>query len=75
MAIVMNMSSYVVEETDATENNYSDEAMRVGMMNPPLQLALQQHNTTLVKRHAALPPSLAAVDIEVFLQKMCANRR
>ncbi len=67
MAIVMNMSSYAVEE----EAGYDDEVMCAGW-NPQLELATQQHLVTLMDKHAALPASLATVDAETFLQKMYA---
>jgi len=70
MAIVMNMSSYVVEE----ETGYDDEVMSAGW-NPQLELATQQHVVTLMDKHAALPASLANVDADSFLQKMYACQR
>jgi hypothetical protein len=74
MSIVMNMSSYVVEEITGTEIGYRDDAMRVDM-TPSLQLAIQQHEATLTKRSTAMPANLAEVDVEMFLQAMSACRR
>lgn len=74
MTIVMNMSSYAVEETPLTNTEYGDEVMCAGW-NPQLELATQQHIATLMDRHAALPASLAMVDAETFLKKMYAYQR
>lgn len=74
MSIVMNMSSYVVEEISGTEIEYRDDAMCAGR-NLPLQLAMQQHEATMAKSPTALPASLAAIDVEAFLQAMSACRR
>ena len=73
LSIVMNMSNYVVEEISATETVHREEAMSAEM-NSPLLLAIQQHDATLVPRHAILPASLASVDVDTFLQKMSACR-
>lgn len=74
MSIVMNMSSYVVEEITGTEIGYRDDAMRAAMA-PSLQLAIQQQQAALAKRSTAMPASLAEIDVERFLQAMSACRR
>jgi len=71
MAIMMNMSSYVVEEMSSTVGEYRDEAMRAAIS---LQIAMQHHQATLVEREKAFPTSLATVDIDMFLQEMSAYR-
>jgi len=71
MSIVMNMSSYVIEETTGTEIENGDK--RVGQ-NSPLQLSIQQQSTTMGKKQTAFPSSLATVNVEVFLQKMSSGQ-
>lgn len=71
MTITMNMSSYVIEEAVSVDKEYGDEVMCAGW-NPQLSVALQQHTPDLMDKHAALPASLANVDIETFLQKIYA---
>ena len=68
MAIVMNMSSYAIEE-DST----SSDAARHSGWNPPLELATQQHLNALTN-HTRLPVGLLTADAEIFLQKMYAYR-
>ena len=70
MAIVMNMSSYAVEEASSVQ---ADKAGHVGW-NPQLELATQQHLFALADSRAELPLSLLSVDAEQFLQKMHAYR-
>lgn len=71
MAIVMNMSSYVIEETSPADARYDVERAN---WNPQAQLAVQ-HAAIEPARHAVLPPSLANIDAEAFLQEMYACRR
>lgn len=71
MAIVMNMSSYVIEEPSLSETG-CDERVRSSGWNPQLELATQQHLVTLVEGYAKLPASLLNADAEMFLQKMHA---
>jgi hypothetical protein len=71
MAIVMNMSSYVVEQAPSQDVEYAEEASRTGW-NPQLELATHQHLATLMDKHATLPASLLTADAELFLQKMYA---
>lgn len=73
MAIVMNMSSYAIEEVSAAEKDRDDRLAHAGW-NPPLELATQQHLTSLMERYPTLPASLATADAEMFLQKMYAYR-
>lgn len=72
MAIVMNMSSYAVEESSLMVER-EDKAMRAGW-NPPLELATQQHVSSLMEKYPTLPASLVTADAEMFLQKMYAYR-
>ena len=72
MAIVMNMSSYVIEREVTPESISAEDAMRK-YGNLALNLAIQQHDATLRNCRTALPASLANVDIEIFLRKMCLN--
>ena len=71
MAVVMDMSSYVVEGSSAVEAERNDRA-RCSGWNPQLELATQQHLVSLTDRHATLPVSLLTADAEMFLQKMYA---
>jgi hypothetical protein len=73
MAIVMNMSSYVIEETSATDSRYEDDAMHA-YMSPSLQLVTLRDDATLGNRLVTLPPGLATIDIEMFVQRMSAER-
>jgi hypothetical protein len=72
MSIVMNMSSYAIEESSPLEAQYEVERAN---WTRQAELALQQQVVTRVDRHSALPPSLANIDAEVFLQEMYAYRR
>jgi hypothetical protein len=74
MGIVMNMSSYEIERDDAMEAEYGEEVLYSGW-NPAVALACQQHALYRTDRQMAMPPILAAVDAEVFLQKMYACQR
>ena len=71
MTTVMNMSSYVVEET-STVNMGDESEMRADWNQRRLELAIQQHTVNPMDR--SLPASLVLVDMEVFLQKMRAYR-
>ncbi|MDX8399174.1 MAG: hypothetical protein R8K20_02875 [Gallionellaceae bacterium] len=74
MTIMMDMSSYVVESTPATDVSFADPLQQVDF-GPHLELATQQHLLTLMQRYPALPVSLANADAEMFLQKMSAYQR
>lgn len=74
MAIVMNMSSYVVEDPSPTNPECADKAMLAGR-NPTLQLATQQHLSTLMRKYPTLPASLVTADAEAFLQEMYSYQR
>ncbi len=71
MTIVMDMSSYMVEEAPALEVGYADRSDRSGW-SPQLELATHQHLASLMNKHATLPASLLTADAEMFLQKMSA---
>lgn len=73
MAIVMNMSSYAIEEVSAAEREHEERPVYADW-NPPLQLATRQHLNALMERYPTLPASLATADAEMFLQKMSAYR-
>lgn len=71
MAIVMDMSSYAVEETPA---HRGDGEMYAGW-NPQLEIATQQSSVALMGRYPGLPTSLVHADADAFLRKMYAHRR
>jgi hypothetical protein len=71
MSIVMNMSSYAIEEPSSAESGCDERVMNTGW-NPQLELATQQHLVTLVEGYAKLPASLLTADAEMFLEKMHA---
>lgn len=71
MAIVMNMSTYAIEEAPLMDVGYADKTSRTGW-NPQLELATHQHLLALMDKHATLPASLLTADAELFLQKMSA---
>ncbi len=68
MAIVMNMSSYEIEERAAPDDRHEDYAvdrrlaMRLAVIGEPAE--------TCAGRMLRLPPDLADVDIEAFLARM-----
>ena len=74
MTIVMNMSTYIIEREARPESISAEDAMRE-YSNLALNLAIQQHDATLENSRTALPASLANVDVEKFLRKMCLNPR
>ncbi len=74
MGVVMNMSSYEIERDDAMEAEYGEEVLYSGW-NPAVTLACQQHALSRTDGQMAMPPILATVDAEVFLQKMYACQR
>lgn len=73
MQIIMDMSSYEIEH-NSTDEEYSEEVMRSGW-NPAVNLACQQVMTESTCKKSAMPPELATVDPELFLQKMYAYQR
>lgn len=73
MSIVMNMSSYEIEQ-DPVEAEYGVEVACSGW-NPAIALVCQQVAFEQTGRQAAIPASLAAVDAEAFLQQMYAYQR
>ena len=69
MQIVMNMSDYIVEKISSPESTRncdltSEEKKGV------LELAILHFEEQLPTLNTALPPNMAAVDVELFLQKM-----
>ena len=74
MGVVMNMSSYEIERDDAMEAEYGAEVLCSGW-NPAVALECQLHLLAATNPQMAMPSSLAAVDAEVFLQKMYAFQR
>jgi hypothetical protein len=73
MGIVMNMSSYEIEQ-DPMGAEYGEEVMCSGW-NPAVALMCQQVGGESASRLATMPASLATVDAEAFLQKMYAYQR
>lgn len=73
MTVVMNMSSYIIEEAPPIDVEHADKASRTGW-NPQLGLATHQHLVTLMDKHATLPASLLTADAGMFLQQMRAYR-
>jgi hypothetical protein len=74
MGVVMNMSSYEIERDYAMEAEYGEEVLCSGW-NPDVALACQQHALPRADRQMTMPSILAAVDAEVFLQKMYTCQR
>lgn len=72
MGIVMNMSSYEVERDELMESEYGAEVMCTGW-NPAVALACQQ--PVAAGQRMKMPPGLATVDVELFLQKIYAYQR
>lgn len=72
MGIVMDMSSYEIERSNAPEAGYDDEVLYSGW-NPTVALACQHAVTH--ERNMIMPSSLASVDAETFLEKMYAYQR
>ena len=73
MGVVMNMSSYEIER-DSSEAEYGEEVMCAGW-NPAVALVSQQQMVAMANRDASMPAELAAMDAELFLQKMYAWQR
>jgi len=72
MAIIMNMCSYVVEETNNAEKNSEFEVMHASLdlqQMPGLHQAEEHFNIG----RRSMPISLVSVDIENFLEKMSAT--
>lgn len=74
MGTVMNMSSYEIERDEAMEAKYGEEVLCSGW-NSAVALMCQQHTLAGSGRQMIMPSSLAAVDAEMFLQKMYAFQR
>lgn len=73
MGVVMNMSSYETER-DSMELEYSEEVMYAGW-NPAIALVCQQQRIAPSNSQATMPPDLATLDAESFLQKMYTFQR
>ena len=73
MSIVMNMSSYEIEQHQV-EAEYGAEVACSGW-NPAIALVSQQAAFKPTDRQATIPASLAMVDAEAFLQRMYAYQR
>ena len=74
MNIVMNMSSYEIEGCNSIETDEDTEALRSDLKRN-IGLSCQQYESTQTSRHITMPLSLAAIDLNVFLQKMYALQR
>ncbi len=70
MGVVMNMSSYEIER-DSMEAEYGEEVMCAGW-NPAVALVCQQQMVVPTDRQMEMPADLAAVNAELFLQRMYA---
>jgi len=68
MAIAMNMNNYEIENIDPLEAEYGDEILCSGWN--PVIAQVSQHSA--IDPCPSMPPSLALIDAEVFLQKMYA---
>ncbi len=73
MSIIMNMSNYEIE-SDPMEAEYGEEILCAGW-NPAVELACQQQMAVPASMHGFMPPDLATMDAELFLQKMYACQR
>lgn len=72
MAVVMDMSSYLIEPEPGSE--YSEEILCAGW-NPALDMACQQASCVAPKRQAAMSVDLAAMDAEAFLLNIYTCQR
>lgn len=70
--ITMSMSQYEIEQDGSITEGYGDEVLCAGW-NPAI--ALQQRAYIEKEQRAAIPPELAAADIDLFLKKMYAYQR
>lgn len=70
--VTMNMCDYEVERANPIAEDYGDEVLCAGW-NPAL--ALQQHAYAERNQSSAMPPELAAADVDLFLKKMYAYQR
>lgn len=71
--VMMNMSSYSIENETTIVEEYGDEVMYAGW-NPQVAVASEQP-PALIDKHVTLPAGLANVDVDIFLQKMYEYQR
>jgi len=69
MAIVMNMSDYVIEKKTSPESMLISD-LKSENKKRTLELAIQHYEERLPNRNTVLPQSMATIDIDMFLQKM-----
>ena len=78
MATVMDMCSGEIEIGCPADTGYGEEVLNAGW-NPEMTVIQQQglamtQSVVATVDHQRLPAHLAAVDIEMFLQKMYKNQ-
>lgn len=77
MNVTMNMSNYEIEpetETETIEVEYSDEILYAGW-NPEVDSVCQQLQLVPTTEQRAMPATLTAEVVELFLRKMYSYRR
>ena len=73
MNVTMNMSNYEIE-TETIEVEYSDEILYAGW-NPEVDSVCQQLQLVPTTEQRAMPATLTAEVVELFLRKMYSYRR
>lgn len=73
MGVVMSMNSYEIEH-DSMGEEYGEEVLYAGW-NPAVALVCQQHQVAPFDRQLTIPPDLATMGTESFLQKMYSFQR
>lgn len=73
MNIVMNMSNYEIEY-NSMEAEYGEEVMSAGW-NPAVALMCPQQRAVPASGEMSIPPDLATVEANLFLQKMYVCQR
>jgi|PersoiStandDraft_1058852.scaffolds.fasta_scaffold28997_2 hypothetical protein len=73
MNVTMNMSNYEIEP-ETIEVEYSDEILYAGW-NPEVDSVCQQLQLVPTTEQRAMPATLTAEVVELFLRKMYSYRR
>jgi len=73
MNVTMNMSNYEIEP-ETIEVEYSDEILYAGW-NPEVDSVCQQLQLVQTTEQRAMPATLTAEVVELFLRKMYSYRR
>lgn len=73
MNVTMNMSNYEIEP-ETIEAEYSDEILYAGW-NPEVDSVCQQLQLVPTTEQRAMPATLTAEVVELFLRKMYSYRR